>query len=112
MLDHVQQSGAIVPVIWHIEVANILGLKQRAGYLSTHDLREAAALFRILPIDTDESTRHPNIDALLSLMDRVQLTAYDATYIDLALRIHLPLATFDKAMQEAARQTGVSLVLS
>ena len=38
------------------------------------------------------------------------LTAYDASYLSLAIAEELPLATFDRKLQEAARQAGVSLV--
>jgi predicted nucleic acid-binding protein len=47
---------------------------------------------------------------LLPLMDRFNLTAYDATYLELALRRNLPLATLDKELFAAARQAGVALV--
>ena len=38
------------------------------------------------------------------------LTLYDAAYLELALRLRLPLATFDKALCRAAEAEGVRLV--
>ena len=112
VLKRVQREGAIVPVVWHMEMANILGLKFRSGFLSSKDLHEAIVLLSLLEIKTEESTRYPNIADLLASMARVQLTTYDASYLDLALRTGSPLATFDKAMIEAARQNRITLATS
>jgi predicted nucleic acid-binding protein len=112
VLKRVQLSGAIVPAVWHLEMANILGLKLRSGNLSQRELHDAVALLRLLNISTEERTQQITLPDLLALMAKIRLTAYDATYIDLALRTGTPLATFDKEMIEAAKQNAVSLVSS
>lgn len=38
-----------------------------------------------------------------------QLSTYDASYLDLAMRRDLPLATLDKSLQRAAGKLGVPL---
>jgi hypothetical protein len=43
--------------------------------------------------------------------DLHRLTVYDATYLELALRLSLPLATFDDDLRRAAQQEGVSLLV-
>jgi predicted nucleic acid-binding protein len=37
------------------------------------------------------------------------LSAYDASYLELALRLNLPLASTDGALHDAARKTGLLL---
>ena len=39
------------------------------------------------------------------------LSSYDASYLDLAMRLGLLLATADARLQEAAKQAGVALYL-
>jgi len=109
VLKRVQLGGALVPTIWHMEMANILGLKVRDSVLSQREVNDALDLLRLLNITTGEGTDHLMVDRLLTLMGTYRLAAYDAVYMDLALRNHLPLATFDKEMIEAARQNNVTL---
>jgi predicted nucleic acid-binding protein len=47
---------------------------------------------------------------LLSLALRFQLTSYDAAYLELALRLQLPIATRDDALAEAAWAAGVGVL--
>jgi len=47
-------------------------------------------------------------DATLQLARAHGLTGYDAVYLELALRRHLPLVTFDAALAEAARRANVA----
>ncbi len=47
---------------------------------------------------------------LSELAARYRLTAYDAAYLDLALRLGLPLATLDADLKKAAQAEGVTVV--
>jgi predicted nucleic acid-binding protein len=47
----------------------------------------------------------------LKLARREGLAAYDAAYLELALRLKLPLATLDNRLAEAAIRCGVSLII-
>jgi predicted nucleic acid-binding protein len=55
----------------------------------------------------DESSSYA--DAALAVAEREGLTAYDAAYVDLALREKLVLATLDGPMRKAAEQFGVTV---
>jgi hypothetical protein len=48
--------------------------------------------------------------AILSLALRYDLTSYDAAYLELALRLQLPIATQDAALMEEARAVGVGVL--
>jgi predicted nucleic acid-binding protein len=109
VLKRVQLRGALVPCIWHIEMANILGLKVRDGFLSQRELQDSLALLNLLAIVTEDGAGQLRIEDLLPLMGKYRLPAYDAIYLDLALRNRLPLATFDKEMIEAARRNDLTL---
>lgn len=99
-----------VPPLWHLEVANGLLVGLRRALL----LEAQAATFLhhlyCLPITTDRTD--PGVQGRQAFMrgHAAGLTAYDACYLDLALRQGTALATFDRQLAQAARQAGVQLV--
>lgn len=60
-----------------------------------------------MPIQID---RHPNETDMMSLARRNKLTAYDAAYLELALREEVPLATLDSALIRAAKAERVEVI--
>jgi predicted nucleic acid-binding protein len=109
MLELVSQQGADIPSLWYTEIANGLGMAERRGRLSQAGLREAIGLLNGLHLALDASVSSHAFGKILDLMRDRRLTAYDATYLELALRRRLPLATNDKALQKAAFAAGVTL---
>ncbi len=61
-------------------------------------------------IITDNQTGKHVWQESLILADRHRLTVYDATYLELALRLSLPLATLDDDLRRAAQDEGVTLL--
>lgn len=109
LLDQIGQVGAVVPALWHIEIANGLGMALRRGRLTPERTLAAIDLLSALPLEVDGAAPSRALGAVLDLMGVHGLTAYDAVYLDLALRRSLPLATQDNALQAAARRAGVAL---
>jgi predicted nucleic acid-binding protein len=110
VFDRVANDDAWVPSLWRIEVANILAQGVRRGRISLARRDRALANLARLPIfDDSETGKHVWTDTLL-LADLHRLTVYDATYLELALRLSLPLATLDDDLRKAAQQEGVSLL--
>lgn len=99
---------AAVPWIWPLEIINGLLLGLRRGRLSRLEVDEIVSGMSRLGVDADPVP--PNPEAILVLAQGHGLTAYDAAYLELALRRHLPLATVDPALQTAARRAGVPLI--
>ncbi len=62
------------------------------------------------PVHTDGLTGRQAFGAIARLADQHSLTAYDASYLELAMRLGVPLATLDSELQAAARKTGVALL--
>lgn len=107
VLDRLRDERAIAPALWWFEMLNIMAVNERRGRLSAAD---AAGFLRIvgrLGIATD---RTPDDAAILSLARRHRLTAYDAAYLELALREGVPLATLDQALARAAATEGCALI--
>jgi len=104
------ERGAWVPVLWRLEVANLLEMGVRRG---RHDaaFRDATlADLALLPIHVDPETDRQAWDATLRLAERHKLTLYDAAYLELAQRRGLPLATLDAELRGAANAEGVILL--
>lgn len=102
-------ARALVPPHWHLEIGNALLTGLRRGRLIPADLDPALQDIADLTSFIDTDDQPDNIAALAVLGRDRSLTAYDASYVRLALRFDLPLATEDKAMVAAARAMGISL---
>ena len=108
--EMLSQSGAWVPGLWRLEVANVLEMGVRR---KRHDakFRDATlADLAQLPIQVDTETDKNAWGATLRLAERHQLTLYDAAYLELALRRSLPLAALDEDLRRAARAEKLRLL--
>lgn len=94
-----------VPALWMLEIGNLLISAQRRRRISDAKRVELVAAAAALRLRVD---REPvSVVELDALAVRHQLTAYDAVYLELALRRVLPLATLDKALLTAMEKAGV-----
>jgi len=103
-----RRIDAHAPWLLQLEFTNVLRTACRRGSLSVAAAREIVDQIALLPIRIDASPPQPA--ALLSLALRVQLTSYDAAYLELALRLQLPIATRDADLAEAAWAAGVGVL--
>ncbi|BDA68533.1 ribonuclease VapC [Calothrix sp. PCC 7716] len=103
-------SKAFVPEIWSLEIANVLLVAERRNRMTQKQSSEAIDLLQSLLIQVDTSTHANALGATLVLGRQEVLAAYDAAYLELALRLQLPLATLDTRLAEAATRCGVDLV--
>lgn len=110
VLDQVAASGALVPLLWAHEVANGLLMAHKRGRLASGQRLAFVEQLLSLSIKLECSSARAVLDSQTGLAERFGLIAYDAAYVDLALRHGLPLATQDKAMKLAAISAGVAIV--
>ena len=97
-----------VPAIFAAEVTNVLIVLQRRGILTDSGADAAGdVLSRLRPI---VHAIDLNISQLRSLANRYGLTAYDASYLALALELRLPVACGDRPLKAALKTAGVKLV--
>ena len=107
LLDKLVAEGAEAPSIWPLEVTNVLIGAARRNRISPAAANVAAQRIAALPVLIDLEGSRRAWDSLLQLAVRYGLTSYDTCYPELALRKALPLATLDKALQQAATEAGV-----
>ena len=112
LLDRFADEPAEVPSLWHLELANALALGERKGRITVARIGEFVGLIGGLPIVIDEQTPNLALGNVLNLARSEQLSAYDASYLELAIRRGLPLATQDDDLAKAARRVGVTLLLA
>lgn len=95
-----------VPALWLLEVSNLLLSAQRRRRIGDAKRRELVARAQALRLNVDrEPVAMGMVDDLAALH---ALSAYDATYLELALRRNLPLATLDGALLKAMTAVGVA----
>ena len=110
VFTRVVESGAWVPGLWRLEIANVLEMGVRKGR-SDADFRDAAfADLGLLPITVDQETDRQAWGSIAKLAARHRLTLYDAAYLELARRRSLPLATLDNELRAAASAEDVALL--
>jgi predicted nucleic acid-binding protein len=109
VLDSLVDSEAWAPSIWPLEVANVLLVAERRGRLRPADSARFLQLLGGLPVTVEEPSRPRVQGPVLELARRTGLSSYDATYLELAMRLGAPLATRDRALRAAAIADGVPL---
>ena len=110
--EHLARGAmAHVPTLWHLEIRNVLLMKERAGKLMPGEAHQAMANLGSLTIVTDEhTTAASTLMHLERLMLRHGLTSYEGNCLELAYRLDVPIATQDKETIAAAKSLKVSLL--
>ena len=106
------KENAVAPVLWPIEVGNVLLVAMRRGRIAREDWVRIRDDLSALPIDIDPDSYERVLDTVLPIADEYGLSVYDAMYLELALRRGLPLATLDRKLIEAANTAGIETLCS
>ena len=103
-----QDERAAVPAVWELELANVLRTACLRQRMTAQHAQTVLTQIVSLPIDVDRQGAPPA--ELLALALRFGLSCYDAAYLELALRLQIPLATVDGPLRDAALASGVGIV--
>ena len=110
ILKRLIKSTGIVPSIWPLEVSNVLLVSERKGRITEAGSTRFLALLAELPIIVDQEPPERVLKEIFALAREYKLSSYDASYLDLAMRKGLSLATLDKNLIAAAMLSKVPLV--
>lgn len=110
LLEYAAVTKASVPSLWACEVCNILEVKGRQKKISRKDIELIHKLLRTYEAWIELGDPIARAIAASTLADKYKLSVYDATYLELALRLRLPLATLDKRLATAASQAGIEVL--
>ena len=111
VLDRLSEAAAFVPSIWPLEVVNVLLAAERERRLNEADSVRFVTLLSQLPIMVEYERPERIMQDLLALARTNTLSSYDASYLNLAMRKGVPLATLDTRLREAAKKTQVPILL-
>lgn len=100
-------AEALTPALWTYEVLNVLAAARRRKRLTQAQSAAFWNELRKLPIETESGPGDDAAVEIMALAEQYGLSAYDAAYLELALRESLPLATLDAHLNRAARAAGV-----
>lgn len=112
LLDDVLSGCAItVPPLWGYETANALLILRRRKKLIADEYSQARALLNRLRLSVDGEATALATTRVADLAIEQELTVYDAAYLELALRKHIPLASRDQRLNRAAVRLGLTALL-
>jgi len=104
-------SRAVVPALWHLEMANGLAGAERRGIFTPADVdRSLAQLEQLLGRAIESDGDLVAVRTACTTARAFGLTSYDAVYLETARRTGLPLATLDQPLRVAAARAGVELL--
>ena len=103
-------EDAIVPSIWPLEVAAGLRSAERRNRVAAGELPGLRQLLSALPIRVEPISLDAALSDVLEMARALELTAYDAAYLALAVGRGLPLATIDDRLRDAAGRAGIGLL--
>ena len=108
LLDRLKEDGAHVSGLWRLEIGNVLASAERRNRITAAQVSACLGLLERLPIVTDAETESRALREILALARSENLTTYDASYLELALRRGMELATLDKPLIRAADRFGIN----
>ncbi|HVX74465.1 MAG TPA: type II toxin-antitoxin system VapC family toxin [Devosia sp.] len=111
LFERVAREGAMVPAIFHAELANVLLQAERRKRISRDYSTERLGVIAALRLTTNLDTIVRASRETLVLARQEGLTVYDASYLELAMRLAAELASRDQELLAAARRNGVALAL-
>jgi predicted nucleic acid-binding protein len=110
LVDELQRTTAVAPAIWPYEVANALLVAQRRARIGDNDLTRVRRALGALPIEVEAVASDHILSAVSDLGRRLDVTSYDAAYVELAARRRLPLATLDARLRKACAALKVQVL--
>ena len=110
ILDRLEVSAGFVPSIWPLEVCNVLLVAERKKRIGEADSARFIALLTELPIIVEQEPPERMIKEIFALARKHKLSSYGASYLDLAMRKGLPVATLDENLIAAAKRSKVPIL--
>lgn len=104
-----KEMKAIVPGVWPLEVMNVLWVGERKNRITNTQANTFIHLLNALPIEVDIPLMDVLNKNVLEISRTYSISAYDASYLELALRKNIPLFSADKMLSNAAKKAGISV---
>ena len=112
LCDRLADDIALAPPVWPLEIGNVLLVAVKRGRLTAKDVSQLVTELRALPLEVDFNSTERALEDTLNLARKYDLTTYDASYLELAKRRDLPLATLDTKLRQASVSAKITLLPS
>ncbi|WP_211450758.1 type II toxin-antitoxin system VapC family toxin [Collimonas antrihumi] len=112
VLASISEARVSVPGVWSLEVANVITRAEKKFGLTEARSAEFVHALQQMHIQVDPETNTHALGDTLQLARRYNLSAYDAAYLELALREGLALATLDEGLIKAVKKAGAKRFIS
>jgi predicted nucleic acid-binding protein len=109
VLFAVENQTVIVPAIWAVEITNALLVGERRKRIRQPEIRRFVDLVKDLNVVEERQAFTDTVGKVLPLGREYDLSAYDAAYLDVAVRHEIPLATLDGPLQKACIAAGINV---
>jgi predicted nucleic acid-binding protein len=109
VLERLSDEEAVVPALWTVEMVNVLVVAERKGRISPSDAARALEVISNLPVIVEQADL-ATMKSCRVIAREHSLSSYDACYVEIALRLGLPLASLDRELITAARNSGIPLL--
>jgi predicted nucleic acid-binding protein len=109
VLVALEGHSILVPTLWPIEITNALLVAERRNRVKQSTIRQFVALLNGLTVLLVSQSVTESVSNVLPLAREYNLSAYDAAYLDVALRHGIPLATLDNNLQKAGAKAGIKI---
>ena len=109
VLEALKEGSTVVPGVWWLEVSNVIARAEAQQLLPETQSRKFLDTLRKMPITVDSSPVEQLWEQTLHLARKFKISAYDAAYLELAIRQNIVLATLDAGLARAARQSKTQL---
>ena len=108
LLKSIIKNEIVVPGLWAYEVTNTLTISVRRNKLTVAETYGLIKDIQLLPIEFDKPTTE-NLSSIFNIANEHNLSAYDAAYIELALRTNTQIASFDKEIIKVSERLGIKI---
>ena len=109
VLESMMDVDALTPNLWHLETISVLLGAEKRGEISLGEIERFISQLENLPIYVDPLTAHQAFSRTLVLSREYNISSYDASYLELAMREGLPLSSLDKKLVKAAKKADVEI---
>jgi predicted nucleic acid-binding protein len=108
--DQLASERLLAPPIWRLEVVNVILRNERQRLITLEQGNRILAALNAIDVEIVDSQAAQALEQLAAFARPHQLTAYDAAYLDVALKSSATLLTLDQNLKDAAGRLGVSLM--
>ncbi len=105
----IETQTVIVPAIWAVEITNALLVGERRKRIRQPEIRRFVDLLQGLSVVEDRQPFADTASNILPMAREYDLSAYDAAYLNVAVRHEVPVATLDDDLREACKAAGINI---